>query len=106
ITERIQEQLFPNWKIDVAAVGDKAKAMGADTLLSARKIRQHIADRGEIGSAFDDITYEKGSAVIRMFENYVGRDAFRKGVQNYMRKHAAGSAHARDVLSSIAEEHR
>ena len=32
--------------------------------------------RGDIGSAFDDITYEKGAAVIRMFENYVGPEQF------------------------------
>ena len=67
-----------------------------DTLLSARKIRQPIASEGDIGSAFDDITYLKGAAVIRMFENYVGPELFRKGIQNYMRKHPWGNATARD----------
>ena len=77
--------------------------MGTDTLLSARKIRQPIASEGDIGSAFDDITYLKGAAVIRMFENYVGPDLFRKGIQNYMRKHQWGNASANDFLTAISQ---
>ncbi|HYP05075.1 MAG TPA: M1 family aminopeptidase, partial [Bryobacteraceae bacterium] len=101
MTERIMEGLFPDWKVDVEAVEEKNKVMKADTLLSARKVRQPIEGEGDIGSAFDSITYKKGSAVIRMFENYVGAEAFRKGVQSYMRKHAWGSATAADFLAAI-----
>jgi hypothetical protein len=77
--------------------------MGTDTLLSARKIRQPIASEGDIGSAFDDITYNKGAAVIRMFENYVGPEQFRKGIQNYIRKHQWGNATANDFMRAISE---
>ena len=60
-------------------------------------------NEGDIGSAFDGITYQKGAAVIRMFENYVGPEKFRSGIQNYMRKHAWGAATARDFLAAISE---
>ncbi len=60
MTDRIEEQQFPEWKEDVAAVNSKSAVMGTDTLLSARKIRQPITSEGDIGSAFDDITYLKG----------------------------------------------
>jgi alanyl aminopeptidase len=103
LTERIEEQNFPDWKEDVAAVSSKSAVMGMDTLLSARKIRQPIASEGDIGSAFDDITYHKGAAVIRMFENYVGREQFRKGIQNYIRKHQWGNATANDFMKAIGE---
>ena len=103
MTRRIQERLFPEWKQDVAAVNAKDNVMGADSLLSARKIRQPIQNEGDIGSAFDGITYQKGSAVIRMFENYVGPERFQKGIQHYMRKHAWGAATAREFFVAITE---
>lgn len=103
MTGRIEEQVFAEWKMDVAAINSKSTIMGLDSLLSARKIRQPITSEGDIGSAFDGITYQKGAAVIRMFENYVGQEAFRKGIQNYMKKHAWGAATARDFLAAISE---
>jgi cytosol alanyl aminopeptidase len=103
MTQRIEEQNFPDWKIDVSAVNSKSAVMGSDTLLSARKIRQPITSEGDIGSAFDDITYEKGAAVIGMFENYVGPEQFRKGIQDYMRKHQWGNATANDFLTAISQ---
>src|SRR4029079_15282224 len=51
----------------------------------------------------DDITYLKGAAVIRMFENYVGPELFRKGIQNYLRKHQWGNASANDFLTAISQ---
>ena len=38
-----------------------------------------------------------------MFEGWVGEGGFRKGVQNYLRSHAWGSATADDFVSAIAE---
>lgn len=103
MTRRIEEKEFPDWKAEVQAVNSKTRVMALDSLLSARKIRQPIQNEGDIGSAFDGITYHKGAAVIRMFETYAGPAAFRKGIQHYMRKHAWGAATARDFLAAISE---
>jgi alanyl aminopeptidase len=105
LTSRIEQQNFPDWNEDVAAVSSKSAVMGTDTLLSARKIRQPIMSEGDIGSAFDDITYQKGAAVIRMFENYVGPEQFRNGIQNYLRKHQWGNATAVLVISQSVRFH-
>ena len=40
------------------------------------------------GEAFDLITYEKGGAVLRMIEGYLGEERFREGIRLYMRRHA------------------
>ncbi len=79
------------------------RAMAADRLLSARRIRQPIESEGDIKTAFDTITYQKGAAVIRMFEEYVGEDRFRQGVQAYLRRHADGIATAGEFLAAISE---
>ncbi len=93
----------PSWGMDVVEVADRSEAANADTLLTARSIRQPIETYDDINNAFDGITYQKGAAIIRMFETYLGKDKFQKGVQNYLRAHAYGNATAPDFLAAISE---
>ena len=52
---------------------------------------------------FDGITYEKGAAVLRMLESYVGPEVFRKGVNAYLRAHANGNATSADFWEAEAK---
>lgn len=92
----------PEWKLRADAVASKGAVMTADGLISARKVRQPVEAAGDIANAFDGITYQKGSAVIAMFENYLGADVFRNGVQHYLAKHAWGNATTSDFLSALS----
>lgn len=79
----------------------------SDTLKSARKIRQEITTPGDIDNAFDSITYEKGAAVIGMFEHWMGPDVFQSGVHNYLLKNAHKTATTNDLLRELdAASHR
>lgn len=102
VTGVILERIFPDWKPRVNAVNSTAEVMAQDQLLSARRIRQPIEEHGDIGNAFDGITYQKGAAIIRMFEHYIGRDRMQTGIRNYLRKHAWGNATAADFLAAIS----
>ncbi|NEK65952.1 MAG: hypothetical protein G3W67_26685, partial [Xanthomonas perforans] len=53
--------------------------------------------------AFDGITYQKGAAVLAMFEAFVGEDVFRQGMRAYIAKHKFGSATADDLVDAIAD---
>lgn len=77
--------------------------MDNDSLVSARKIRQPITGNGDIETAFDGITYQKGAAVLAMFEAFVGEDVFREGMRAYIAKHKFGNATADDLVDAIAE---
>jgi cytosol alanyl aminopeptidase len=93
----------PSWGMDVVEVTDRSEAATEDMLSTARSIRQPIESYDDINNAFDGITYQKGAAIIRMFETYLGKDKFQKGVQNYLRAHAYGNATAPDFLAAISE---
>jgi cytosol alanyl aminopeptidase len=80
----------------------KFGAMGSDSLVTARQIRQPIETKDDVANAFDDITYEKGAAVIRMFEVWTGERQFRAGVTAYFKRYAYRNATADDFLDSIA----
>jgi alanyl aminopeptidase len=102
---KIPGEWQPGWRLDVAAVNARLGAMHGDELASAREIRQPIKDNDDIANAFDDITYEKGAAVIEMFEHWIGEPKFREGVQLYLKQHAWGNATASDfeaAMSSVA----
>ena len=88
---------------DMAAIADASDAMTEDGLLSARKVRQEIASKDDIANAFDGITYQKGSAVLDMFESWVGEEAFRKGVHGYLQKFSHRNATSNDFLVALGE---
>ncbi len=66
--QKLLAEWKPEWKTRVADVDSKLEAEREDSLMSARKIRQEIESKDDISNAFDDITYQKGAAVIGMFE--------------------------------------
>ena len=74
--------------------------MNTDALSSARQIRQPIRSNDDIMNAFDSITYRKGSTVLQMFENLVGKEAFRKGIQLYLQRFAFKAADVHDFEQS------
>ncbi len=92
----------PEWHADVTSVDSRLGAMHQDSLVSARKIRQPIDSNDDIANAFDGITYEKGAAVIQMFETWIGKEKFRKGIQLYLKQHANGIATAADFEAAIS----
>jgi alanyl aminopeptidase len=77
--------------------------MGADSLVSARAIRQPITSTHDIENAFDSITYQKGGGVLSMFEKWAGADVWQKGLHAYLEKHEFGSGSADDFLTAESE---
>src|SRR6202522_327621 len=99
---KIPGEWQPGWHLDVSAVNSRLGAMRDDELASAREIRQPIQNNDDIANAFDDITYQKGAAVIEMFEHWIGEATFREGVQLYLKQHSWGNATAADFEAAIS----
>jgi aminopeptidase N len=79
------------------------RAMSADSLLSARQIRQPVNDESGIHNAFDSITYRKGGGVLGMFERWMGPAVFQKGLRAYMKRHRHGTATADDLMKAFGD---
>jgi len=102
MSDKILAEWHPEWNTRVNDVRAKLGAESQDSLVSARKIRQEIETKNDISNAFDGITYQKGAAVIGMFESYMGADNFKRGIQAYMKQYAFKNATAGDFLDSIS----
>jgi alanyl aminopeptidase len=101
MASRLVTTVEPAWEAESLAVQRTEEAIALDSLISARRIREPIASSNDIFSAFDDITYRKGSAVLTMFERWLGPERFRAGVQAYLRAHAHGTATGEDFVSAL-----
>jgi alanyl aminopeptidase len=91
----------PEFGFDRAMVRGGHGVMNQDIYADTRQIREPIKHNGDIDNAFDGITYQKGGAVLQMFEAYVGPEDFQKGVRTYMKKYAFGHASAQDFIGEI-----
>jgi cytosol alanyl aminopeptidase len=103
---KTRAEWYPNGQYERTSMVEGLDVMRLDSLASARRIREPIRVIDDIDNAFDDITYQKGGAVLSMFESYVGKDAFRDGVRLYMRRHAYGNATTEQFFKSLAEGSR
>jgi aminopeptidase N len=92
----------PEWRVDLDDAADTQSALGIDALKSTRAIRMKVETPEEINEVFDGIAYEKTAAVLRMIEQYVGPEAFRKGVASYLKKHSYSNAAGEDFWSEVA----
>ena len=100
--DKVVDAWQPAYEQGAGRVQARAKAIEADALTSARRIRQPIETRGDIVNAFDAISYEKGATVIGMFEGWLGEDAFRRGVQTYLERHRYANASVSDFLDALS----
>jgi alanyl aminopeptidase len=101
--QKVTMKVHPEYRADLDRVRGAQGAMDNDSLVTARKIRQPITGNGDIETAFDSITYQKGASVLGMFEGYVGEQTFQKGMRQYIQDHKFGNATADDLVDSIAK---
>src|SRR4051812_47420492 len=91
-----------DWNVSVDEAEENQQALALDSLNATRPIHVDVQTPSQIDEAFDAITYQKGAAVLRMVESYVGADTFKKGINAYLQAHAYGNATSEDFSKSIA----
>jgi puromycin-sensitive aminopeptidase len=100
---KIVDQWRPQWRVWMDFEVGKGAALHLDALKSSHPIRAEIHNAEEAGESFDAITYEKGGAILRMIESYLGEEKFREGIRLYMRRHREANATADDLWGALAE---
>ncbi|MCC7106507.1 MAG: M1 family metallopeptidase, partial [Chloroflexi bacterium] len=93
----------PQWERWTSFAVSRAAAMQTDGLNSTRSIEFPVRLPEEAAGMFDILTYEKGGAVLRMLEQYLGPEVFRQGISHYLTKHAYANAETTDLWDAIEE---
>ncbi|MGH7961619.1 MAG: M1 family metallopeptidase, partial [Candidatus Binatia bacterium] len=96
----------PEWQRWTSFAVSRAAALLVDGLQSTRPIEFPVYSPEEAAGMFDVLTYEKGGAVLRMLEQYLGAEVFRAGISRYLEKHAYDNAETTDLWDAIEESSR
>lgn len=91
----------PEWQRWTSFAVSRAAALLVDGLRSTRPIEFPVRLPAEAAGMFDILTYEKGAAVLRMLEQYLGEEVFRVGINEYLRKHEFANAETTDLWDAI-----
>ncbi len=95
----------PEWQRWTSFGISRSAAFDIDSLESTRPIEFPVISPADAEGMFDLLTYEKGAAVVRMLEQWLGEDTFRDGIRHYLNTHAYGNTethHLWDALEATA----
>ena len=97
ISYKAVNSLSPDYKLWNDFQGGKTSALASDALESTHPIYAPVETPDQAAEMFDNITYEKGCAVMRMLESFLGEEAFRAGLRTYMQEFKEGNAAGADL---------
>jgi len=93
----------PQWERWVSFSTERGMAMLTDGLESTRPIEYEVISPDDAEGMFDVLTYQKGGAVLRMLETYLGAARFRDGIRLYLDRHRYGNTETTDLWDAIEE---
>jgi puromycin-sensitive aminopeptidase len=91
----------PEWERWISFGVSRAAALHIDGLHSTRSIEYPVRAPDEAAGMFDILTYQKGAAVLRMLEQYLGPQVFQGGISRYLQDHAYANAETTDLWDAI-----
>ena len=91
----------PEWKRWDEFSIERGAAFDVDALSTTRPIEYEVVSPADAEGMYDVLTYEKGAAVVRMLEQYLGRDRFAAGVQHYLERHSYANTTTTDLWDAL-----
>ena len=77
----------PDWEMESQFLTmDLHRVMALDSTVNSHPIVQEVAHPDQITEIFDTISYAKGASVLRMLEQFMGEELFRKGVHVFLER--------------------
>ena len=98
---KASDHFNPTWHLWERVNGDVEEAMQTDGQVTTHPVQTAVADDTQADAAFDEITYQKGGAFIRMTEEYLGENTFRDGIRQYMRENAYSNTTSANLYAAL-----
>ncbi|XP_066914391.1 glutamyl aminopeptidase-like isoform X2 [Clytia hemisphaerica] len=98
------DKVHPEWNVtDFQVISDVSRAMRLDSLISSHPIYIEVVKPADISEIFDGISYSKGGSILRMLDNFLGAEVFKKGLNMYLKKYSYRNAKTADLWASLSE---
>jgi aminopeptidase N len=103
MAQKATERFRPEWQPQLSSREWLERTMARDATAATRAIRSGKVDEARVFDVFDGITYSKGGAVLSMLEQWIGEDAFQRGLAAYMKERRMAPATAGDLWHHIGQ---
>jgi aminopeptidase N len=99
------DTLFPDWHIwNSFVTSEGLQAYRRDATPGVQAVKTDVNHPDEINSIVDpSIVYAKGGRLLYMLKNYIGEDAWRKGLTEYFKTHAYKNTVGADLWQSLSK---
>ena len=102
--DKAVDNLYPEWNMWTQFVSNDTNAgLGLDGLRNSHSIEVEVTNPAQIRELFDAISYSKGGATLRMLEEFLGKETFRKGLQIYISNNQYANAKTEDLWRALEE---
>ncbi len=102
---KIANPAFPNINHELLFLTSHyPSAFAEDRTKGTNPIRQELANLKNAGSVYGSIIYDKAPIMMRQLETAMGEEAFRRGIQTYIKTFANGSADWNDLVAILDQE--
>lgn len=91
----------PAWKRWESFGIERTAAFETDSLASTRPVEYEVRSPQDAEGMFDVLTYEKGGALLRMLEQYLGEERFRDGIRHYLNEHRYTNTETSDLWDAL-----
>ena len=98
---KFAHMIEPSWQFETDVMLGAHEAMLLDQIKSVRRIHEPVDSVDGISSAFDEITYQKGAAILAMAENGMGEETFKNIVRSFLKERAHGTMTTEDFLTVL-----
>lgn len=98
------DHMFPEWHVwDNFVAEEGLSAFRRDAVYGVQAVQCAVHHPDEISSLFDpSIVYAKGGRILYMLKNYLGEDAWRRGLSDYFKEFAYGNTAGEDLWAALS----
>jgi aminopeptidase N len=100
--DKISDQVAPQFKLGLQELENIEGIMDTDARPSTDAIHQQV-EKGDEAMHNVGLAYNKGKAVLGMFEHWIGPEVFRRGINQYLAAYAWKNATAGDLWAALAQ---
>jgi aminopeptidase N len=104
MADKITEKLMGSETLNLKFLQDHyPAAYNTDRTLGANPIRQQLDNLKDAGSLYGNIIYHKAPIMMQQLEMLMGKEKFRQGIQEYLKKFAYGNATWNDLIAILSK---
>ncbi|XP_071711072.1 aminopeptidase M1-like [Rutidosis leptorrhynchoides] len=98
------DTLFPEWRVWRQFLEVTAGGLRMDSLEQSHPVEVEVGNASSVLEVFDEISYNKGSSLVRMVNEYLGDEIFQKALSSYVKKYTYKNAKTEDLWAVLSDE--